>query len=118
MNVERFHRDEFLTLREEIKASRSRLFWIVTMGLFGVPILSYLAYDAAKLVWLLVPYSVLLLIVMFVLEQSNMMRAGRYIRERIELGTFKIEGWEAWLETASRRRGARRWASSATIMRS
>ncbi|HRX83884.1 MAG TPA: hypothetical protein P5572_02570 [Phycisphaerae bacterium] len=104
MNVYRFHRDEFLTLREEIKASRSRLFWIVTMGLFGVPVLSYLAYDAARLVWLLVPYSVLLLIVMFVLEQSNMMRAGRYIRERVEQGVFKVEGWEAWLESSMRTR--------------
>lgn len=104
MNAERFHREEFVTLREEIKASRSRLFWIVTMGLFGVPALSYLAYDAEKLVWLLVPYSVLLLIVMFVLEQSNMMRAGRYIRERIEQGAFKVDGWEAWLESNLRTR--------------
>jgi len=103
MNVVRFRRDEFLTLRDEIKATRSRLFWIVAMGLFGVPMLSYFAYDA-KLVWLLVPYSVLLLIVVFVLEQSNMMRAGRYIRERLEVGAFQVEGWEGWLEANLRTR--------------
>lgn len=98
MDTSYFRRDEFLTLREEIKATRARLFWIVAMGLFGVPMLSYFANEV-RYVWLLVPYSVLLLIVVFVLEQSNMMRAGRYIRIRLESETFQVEGWETWLES-------------------
>ena len=77
-------RDEFVTLRDEIKATKARLFWIVLAGLFGVPLLTYLASKGDMFVWLLLPYSVLVLILMFLSEQGSMMRAGRYIRERIE----------------------------------
>lgn len=93
-------RDEFVSLREEIKATKARLFWIVALGLVGVPILTHLATRAEFYVWLLLPYSVLLLIVVFLAEQSSMMRAGRYIRERIEaLGGEDAPHWEGWIES-------------------
>ena len=92
-------RDEFMTLREEIRASKARLFWILVIGLIGVPALVYLATQAEFYVWLLMPYSVLLLIVIFLSEQSSMMRAGRYIREHIERGREDGPQWEGWLES-------------------
>lgn len=88
---------QFQTLRAEIIATKARLYWTVALGLFGVPTLTYLASDAERYVWLLVPYSVLILLVVFVSEQNAMMRAGRYIRERIEPHADEF-GWEGWLE--------------------
>ncbi len=92
-------RDEFITLREEIKATKARLFWIVMAGLFGVPALAYIASQGDMFVWLLLPFSVLVLILVFLSEQSSMMRAGRYIRERIECEKEMSLGWEAWVES-------------------
>jgi hypothetical protein len=92
-------RDEFMSLREEIKATKARLFWILVVGLVGVPILTYLASRAEFYVWLLLPYSVLLLIIVFLAEQSSMMRAGRYIRECIEKTGDDGPRWEGWIES-------------------
>jgi hypothetical protein len=93
-------RDEFLSLRDEIKSTKARLFWIVAIGLIGVPLLTYLASKSEFYVSLLLPYSVLLLIVVFLAEQSSMMRAGRYIRERIEsMGGADTPHWEGWIES-------------------
>jgi hypothetical protein len=91
--------DEFLTLREEIRSTRSRLFVILMVGLIGVPLLTYVAAQAEFYVWLLLPYSVLLLIVVFLAEQSSMMRAGRYIRENIEGPGSDGPRWETWIES-------------------
>ncbi|HUU82185.1 MAG TPA: hypothetical protein VM243_01655 [Phycisphaerae bacterium] len=102
MDNEALARDEFLTLRDEIKATKARLFWIVVMGLFGVPMLTYLATKTELFVWLLLPFSILVLILLFLAEQSSMMRAGRYIRERIECAAGRSLGWEGWVESMPR----------------
>jgi len=91
--------DEFVSLREEIRATRARLFRILMVGLIGVPLLTYVASKAEFFVSLLLPYSVLLLIVVFLAEQSSMMRAGRYIREHIERPGGDGPHWEAWIES-------------------
>ncbi|MCB9849991.1 MAG: hypothetical protein H6817_04730 [Phycisphaerales bacterium] len=93
-------RDEFLTLREEIRSTKARLFRLLVLGLVGVPLLAFLASRAEVFhVWLLLPYSVLLLIVVFLSEQNSMMRAGRYIRENIENGNAGAPRWESWIES-------------------
>ncbi|MFH0982701.1 MAG: hypothetical protein V2A79_14345 [Planctomycetota bacterium] len=99
MENNEFLRDQFMTLREEIKNSKARLFWIVAIGLLGIPLLTYLASKGEFFVWLLLPYSVLVLIVMFLAEQSSMMRAGRFIREQIEMHRGQTVGWEGWIES-------------------
>ena len=99
MEKNEFLKQSFNTLRDEIKAIKSRSFWIVAMGLFGVPVITYLAEGAEKFVSLLIPYLVLVLIVMFLAEQNALMRAGRYIRQVIEPNVDKTVGWESWLES-------------------
>ena len=116
MNADEFQRDEFLTLRDEIKATKARLFWIVTIGLVGVPLLTYLASQADLYVRMLLPYSVLVLIVLFLAEQSSMMRAGRYIRERIEKQESRPAGWESWIESRSEFRLADRHFLACTLI--
>src|SRR5262245_33862607 len=101
MNANEFHRDEFLTLRDESKATKATLFWIVTIGLVGVPLLTYLPSQAGVYVLMLLPSSVLVLIVLVLAEQSSMMRSGRYIRERIEKQESRPAGWESWIESRS-----------------
>lgn len=98
MQSDDFLRDQFLSLRDEIKATKARLFWIVTFGLFGVPVLAYFSSLGEEYVSMLVPYFILVLVIMFVAEQNALMRAGRYIREQIEPKATE-NGWESWLES-------------------
>ncbi len=99
MDKNEFLIQTFITLREEIKATKARLFWIVAMGLFGMPLVTYAAQNANKFVSLLVPYLVLVLIIMFLSEQNALMRAGRYVREEIEPQLSENGCWESWLES-------------------
>jgi uncharacterized membrane protein len=101
MDQSEFLKQQFSTIREEIKAIKSRLFWTVAMGLFGVPIITFMAEYTGKFVSLLIPYLVLVIILMFLAEQSALMRAGRYIRQVIEPNVDTSLGWEAWLESRS-----------------
>jgi hypothetical protein len=91
--------DEFRSLREEIRSTKARLFRLIIIGSLGVPLLTFLASRADFFVSLLLPYSVLLLIVVFLSEQNSMMRAGRYIRECIESGDADSPRWENWIES-------------------
>ncbi|NOX59076.1 MAG: hypothetical protein GXP29_09495 [Planctomycetes bacterium] len=99
MEKDTFLLHQFDTIREEIKAVKARSFWIVALGLFGVPALTFLAEFSEKFVSLLVPYVVLVTIILFVAEQSALMRCGRYIRQVIEPNIKSIVGWEEWLES-------------------
>lgn len=101
MDRNEFLKHHFMTLRDEIKSIKSRSFWIVAMGLFGVPVLSYMTAESSKYVSMLIPYLVLVLIIMFLAEQNALMRAGRYIRQMIEPSIADTVGWEAWLESRS-----------------
>jgi hypothetical protein len=99
MDKDQFLMHQFTTLRQEIAATKTRLFWIVVLGLFGVPMLAYFAQSAQRYVALLVPYLVLAVIIMFLAEQNALMRAGRYIRQHIEPHIGHDPAWETWLES-------------------
>jgi hypothetical protein len=99
MDRNEFLTQHFRTLREEIKAIKARSFWIVAMGLFGIPVIMFMAQDSSKFVSIPVPYLVLVIIIMFLAEQNALMRAGRFIRLRIEPHVEDTIGWEEWLES-------------------
>ncbi|MFQ5501857.1 MAG: hypothetical protein ACE5EQ_06095 [Phycisphaerae bacterium] len=99
MDQNEFLREQFLSLRREIQSRQARIYWTAIIGLLGVPMLTYFAADKGSLVWLILPYFVLVVILLFMAEQNAMMRAGRYIREEIEPALGKSDGWEAWLES-------------------
>lgn len=101
METRDFLLQQFMALRQEIQARQSRAFWTAVIGLLGVPILSYQAMGAATIVWAIMPFFVLVVIALFLTEQNEMMRCGRYIREHIEPRLEFAPGWEAWLESRS-----------------
>ena len=70
MNQEEFLAAEYHALRSEIDQRQMRMFWIVTIGLLGVPMLTYLAADTNRLVWLVMPYFILVVLLMFLKEQQ------------------------------------------------
>ncbi|MCP4591447.1 MAG: hypothetical protein GY842_11940 [bacterium] len=100
MDDNSFLLQQFITLRDEIKTIKARLFWIVAMGLFGVPLITYLAESLGQtgLLMPMIPYVVLVVIVMFIAEQTALMRAGQYIRCNIEPKVTDALQWESWLE--------------------
>lgn len=99
MDSKDFLREQFLVLRREIEARQTRLFWTVVIGLLGMPAITYFARDAETLAWLAIPFLMIVIIVLFLAEQNAMMRAGRFIREKVEGRFDRSDGWEGWLES-------------------
>ncbi len=103
--------EEYKTIRDEIKATKARLFLINSVGIAGVPmLLSWLAKDDSNSISLMIfecflPFIVVASIPVFLSENRNLMRCGRYIRKHIENELTNTEkyhshiGWERWLET-------------------
>lgn len=99
MDPKDYFSQQFATLRREIEGQQARLFWIVVIGLLGMPTLSYFLLSATTRIWMMLPFLLLVLILLYLSEQSHIMRAGRYIREHIEKRTELSPGWEEWLES-------------------
>lgn len=99
MDKNEYLSQQFSTLRREIEGHQLRAFWIVVIGLLGIPTLSYFLLTASIPIWMVLPFFLLVLIVLFLAEQNHMMRAGRYIREHIETQVPYQPSWEAWIES-------------------
>ncbi|MCK6457484.1 MAG: hypothetical protein L6Q92_13270 [Phycisphaerae bacterium] len=100
MDKNEFLREQFITLRAEIKATKQRAFLIVLLGLISIPIIAFLA-EQQQLgnVAPMLPFLVMVLAILFVAEQNALMRCGHFIRENIEPKIEGASGWEAWLES-------------------
>ncbi len=89
----------FATLREEILQVKARLNRLVVTGLIGLPVLTWFAYAGNEegrlnLVLLMSPMLALILLVQYFAEQASMMRAGRYLYEKVETSG---DDWEHWI---------------------
>ncbi len=98
MKREEYLTQQFLTLRREIEGQQTRVFWIVVIGLLGMPVLGYVLLSATTQIWVTLPFFLLALIILYLAEQNHMIRAGRYIRQYIEPHVDFAPAWEAWLE--------------------
>jgi hypothetical protein len=105
-----FLRCEYLALREEIKEAKSRIFKLAVLGIIGVPSVYAIASDRNfNILVVSLPPIVCAVMFLYLSESLTVMRAGAYIKERIEPnikdenGNFFV-GWEHWLENASNRR--------------
>lgn len=99
MDSKDFVIQQYTSLRREIEGQQARLFWTVIIGLLGLPALSFFTLSASTRIWAILPFFVLVLIILFLAQQSQMMRAGRYIREYVEKHVDFSPGWESWIES-------------------
>ena len=99
MTNDDFTKHQYLTLREEIRDSKSRIFWLLILGIVLVMVSGYLAAEhPSAFANGATPFLLIALMLSFTAEQNNISRAGRYIREVIEPVSEQIPGWEHWLE--------------------
>jgi hypothetical protein len=105
MTTDEFVKQQFLTLRDEIRESKARIFWLLIIGMSLVVVAGYLAAEHPNaFANAAIPFVLLGLMLSFVSEQNNIARAGRYLRETVEPRIDNLMGWEHWLETKPRLR--------------
>lgn len=99
MPIEEFMKQQYLTLRDEIRASKSRIFIILILGTLVIPAVGYAAM-AANVVYASasMPFIILVLMLAFVMEQNSIIRAGTYLKHHVEPHMEGITTWESWLE--------------------
>ncbi|MDH5179450.1 MAG: hypothetical protein OEZ39_02120 [Gammaproteobacteria bacterium] len=102
MEKQEFLKQQFLSLREEIKDTKSRIFKIMGFGLVVVPAAQFLA-QAYKIdtVALSLPFLVIVVALLYLAENNAVIRCGRYLKHHIETEIKEVIGWEEWLETKS-----------------
>ena len=100
MDKPEFLKQQYLSIREEIKETRARIFTMASVGIMAMPAFYFLA-DAYKidLLILTLPIIICIIVILYLSEMHAMMRCGRYIRTVIEPNIKDVIGWETWLET-------------------
>jgi hypothetical protein len=105
MATDDFMRQQYATLRDEIRESKARIFWLLIIGMVLVMVAGYLAAEhPSAFANAAIPFLLLGLMLSFVSEQNNIARAGRYLREAVEPRIVDLVGWEHWLENKPRLR--------------
>ena len=105
MNPEEFSKQQYVTLRAEIGESKARVFWLLIAGMLLVLASGYLAAaHPSAFANAAIPFLVLALMMSFIAEESNISRAGRYLREVVEPNIKDMTCWEHWLEREQRYR--------------
>jgi len=100
MSTEEFMKQQYLTLRAEISESKSRIFWLVIVGVLLVMVAGYLAAEHPHaFANAAIPFLLLALMLSFIAEDNNIGRAGRYMREIVEPHIKDLTCWEHWLES-------------------
>ena len=85
MGTEEFMKQQFCALRDEIRDSKSRIFWLLIIGIVLVMVSGYLAAEHPNaFANAAIPFLLLALMLSFISEQNNIARAGRYVREAVE----------------------------------
>jgi len=101
--MKEFMKNQFVSLREEIKESKARGFKVTISGILGTPILYYISkIDDMDFVLFALPAIVIVIALQYLAENHAVMRAGTYIKQQIEpfhKNTCQngICGWEQWL---------------------
>ena len=100
MSTDDFLKQQFTTLRDEIRESKARIFWLMIVAIALVMAAGYLAAEHPNaFANAAIPFLLIGLMLTFITEQNNISRAGRYIRETVEPRIQDLVGWEHWLES-------------------
>ncbi len=104
MNREEFVLHEYVSIREEIRDTKARIFKLAGFGIVAMPTANYLAhtYDI-RVITLSLPILICTIVILFLAESRALMRCGKYIREIIEPMMADDDGhvgvgWETWLQ--------------------
>jgi hypothetical protein len=110
MSVEEFMKQQYITLRDEIRAAKARMFVLMVLGSLVILVSGIVAQNV-KLTYAegSLPLIVLVLMMAFVMEQNSVIRAGRYLKEHVEPHLDGITTWEKWLESNRALRAADRY---------
>ena len=105
MTPDEFMKHQYLTLRDEIRESKARIFWLLIIAILLVMLAGYLAAEHPNaFANAAIPFLLLALMLSFVVEQNNIARAGRYLRDTVEPRIADVTGWEHWLASKPRLR--------------
>ena len=101
MEGQEFLKQQYISLREEIKETKTRIFKIAGFGIFVVPAAQYIAKAyQLDIIFIALPLLVIMVALLYLSENHALMRCGYYIKEHIE--PKMIIGWEAWLAEKGR----------------
>lgn len=99
MEKSEFLLQEFLTVREEVKETKDRIFKTMGFGLVVVPASDFVAQSSnIGTITLSLPILVVVVALIYLSENNALMRCGRYIRTVLEPEMAHTVGWERWLE--------------------
>lgn len=108
-----FMTEEYKTLREEIKATKDRIFKIAGLSAVGMPSSYFLSHNnELEILRMFLPLLIFAVMMLYLSESISLMRCGRYIKECIEPvarqgenneNFNKWKGWECWLEEKDRK---------------
>lgn len=114
MNIADFRKCEYVTLREEIKETKGRIFRLAGLGIIGMPSSYFLAatYEFEILI-LSLPILICIVLLLYISESRALMRCGEYIKTKIEPeindnGKKNFKGWEHWLQEKKKGERGRR----------
>jgi len=102
MDRDTFLKEQFISLREEIKDTKARMHRTIGFGLLAIPAGNFLAQNyQIEVVILTLPILIIIVSLVYLSESNALMRCGRYIRTYIETEVIDTVGWEQFLETKS-----------------
>lgn len=104
MDKKEFTRLQYVSLREEIRETKARIFKTLGFGLVVMPAANFVAvtYEVDVLI-VLMPLLIIAVALIYLSENRAKMRCGRYIRLHVERDiTGMGPGWETWLENPNR----------------
>lgn len=105
MSAEEFMKQQYLTLRDEIRSSKARVFFILVIGTLFVPFVAFAAKAyASTFASASLPFIMLVLMIAFIMEQNSIVRAGKYLKEHVEPTLQGHPTWETWLEANAKMR--------------
>jgi hypothetical protein len=110
MSADEFMKQQYLTLRDEIRASKARIFILLIMGTLLIPAAGFAAKEfTATYASASMPFVILILMISFLMEQNCIIRAGKYLKDHVEPHIEGITTWETWLESNHRLRDTDRY---------
>ena len=85
MENDKFLIQQYISLREEVKETKARIFKLAGLGIVGMPASYFLAHTyKLEILIISLPILICTILLLFLAENRALMRCGMYIKEHIE----------------------------------